>query len=118
LLTIDSDHSIEDAVASLLPLVIAILGDVGLVSKASTIFGNDGEDAVAIRPCYEMVLEQVFVLSEQCKGNRQLEAICTQVLNSSIGLLSLGEMVEILQRLLERTDGNVSMPHALIPNYS
>lgn len=117
-MTINGDHTADDAVANLLPLVVAVLCDVGLVSKASRIFGNEGEDAVEIRPCYEMVLEQVFILSEQCKSNKKLDAVCMQVLDASLGLLPLWKLVGTLQSLLGRTEGVVSMPQAPIQNYS
>lgn len=71
LLTSDNHHSVEDMVTNLLPLASAILSDVDLVSKMSKTLRKTSNSIDAARTSYIQILEQVFLLSEQCKSSKR-----------------------------------------------
>ena len=70
LLLIDGDHSIEDATANLLPFASAVLRDTGLVSRLSKKLDQENKNANLIRASHTKILENIFLLSEQCKDNK------------------------------------------------
>ena len=62
------DH-VEEAIPILLPLPFAVLGDAGLISRASKRLCDGGEVAANICALLAKTLEAIFILSEHCKGN-------------------------------------------------
>ena len=107
LLTFDRGHTADDAVAYLLPLVVAVLSDRSLIVKMSIIFRNKEKGAGTIQSCYETVLEEIFRLAEQCKSNKMVYALCVQALDATLGLLPLSKLVVALQDLLGRSEDNI-----------
>lgn len=71
LLTSINHHSLEDTVANLLPLASSILSDADLIANVFKTLRKDNSNLDAARASYIQILEQIFLLSEQCKGSKR-----------------------------------------------
>lgn len=117
---------VDGAIANLLPLASASLADTNLISKVSRKLSEGGEDAANIRTVFANILEDTLILSEHYRDDeaRQwplkytqilstlTDAIvnvpCMQLLDASLKLIPISQLIESLQGLLARTEGNVS----------
>lgn len=98
---------VDGAISNLLPLAPAILSDATLISKASKSLCDGGEGATNIRGLFANILEDTFILSEHYTGNETLNLLCMQLLDASLKLLPISELIESLQTLLARTKDNI-----------
>lgn len=62
--------NVDVAISNLLPLAPAVLGDANMIIKVSRSLSNGGEDAANIRALFAKILEDTFILSEHCRGNK------------------------------------------------
>lgn len=118
---------VDGAISNLLPLAPAILSDATLVWKVSRRISDGGEDAANIHGLFANILEDTFILSEHYRGNESCQwpddipylksinadytlvhVLCMQLLDASLRLLPISELIESLQSLLARTEDNVS----------
>ncbi len=60
---------VDRAISNLLALASASLGDSSLISKASRMLYDGGENTANIRPLFARILEATFILSEHYRGN-------------------------------------------------
>ena len=65
---LELDH-VDGTISNLLPLPSAVLRDAGFISRASKRLCDGGEVAVNICALFAKILEDIFILSEHCKGN-------------------------------------------------
>lgn len=98
---------VDRSISNLLPLAPAILDDAELISKASRRLRDDGEDAANIRALFANILEDTFILLEHYRGNKPLNAQCMQLLEASLSLPPMSELIESLQKLLTRAEDNI-----------
>ena len=57
-------------ISNLLPLAPAVLGDANMISKVFKRLSKGGEDTADIRALFADILEDTFILSEHCRGNK------------------------------------------------
>jgi len=108
LLIISKDRSVESATMGLLQLPSEVLKDQVLISKFQRKLAKGGEDAAIVRSSYAQMLEKIFDLSEKFRGNEELVALCMQILDASMGLPPMSDLVDTFQSLLSRTKDIVS----------
>lgn len=106
LLLTNKNVSVESTAVNMLRLPIVILSDQTLVSKVTKKLNKEDEDAATIRSSYAQILEEIFVLVEQSRGSRKLEVSCMRVLDASLSLSPIRELIDTLQHLLTRTNDN------------
>lgn len=99
-------EDVERAVSNLLPLASVTLGDTNLISTVRTLCDCDEGTA---KPCvlFETILEKTFILSEHYQGDETVNIPCMQLLDASLRLLPMSQLVDSLQRLLARTEDNI-----------
>lgn len=107
LLMTNKSISGESTALNMLQLPIVILSDQSLASKVTKKLNEEGEDAATIRSSYAQMLEEIFLISEQSKGSRKLEVSCMRVLDASLSLPPIRELIDTLQHLLTSTDGSI-----------
>ena len=62
--------NVDVAISNLLPLAPAVLGDANMIFKVFRRLSDGGEDAANIRALFANILEDTFILSEHCRGNK------------------------------------------------
>lgn len=107
LLMMKEDLSVESAVANLLQLPTAILGDPILVSIMRQKLKEESEDAIFVRKWYTQILEDIFSLAEQSKGSRTLSISCMRILDASLSLPPIEEVIDTLKNLLACTNDSI-----------
>jgi len=107
LLMTNKDVSVESTAVNMLQLPIVILDDQALVSKVTKKLNKQDEDAAIIRSSYAQMLEGLFLLAEQSRGSRKLDASCMRILDASLGLPPIRELIDTLQHLLGRTNDSI-----------
>ena len=107
LLMIRKDHNVESVAADMLQLPPLLLRDKALLNKIQRKVAGEGEGAATLRSLHEKVLEKIFLLSEQNKSTGKLNVLCMDILDASLTLLPMPDLVEVLQGLLERNNEDI-----------
>lgn len=107
LITIDNERTVDSATENLLPLASSILGDEAFAFEVKATINRSNENATAVRNSYAQTLQQIFLLSEQVRQNPELIVLCMEVLNASLGVLPLPDLIGTLKDLLEQRNENV-----------
>jgi len=107
LLMTNKNGNVEVTAVNMLQLPIKILGDQQLASKVTQKLNKDGEDAATIRSSYAQLLEKIFLLAEQSKGNKKLDVSCMRILDASLSLPPIRELTDTLQHLLAHTNDSI-----------
>ncbi|CAD6593091.1 MAG: snoRNA-binding rRNA-processing protein utp10 [Alectoria sarmentosa] len=100
---------VDGAISNLFPLAPAILSDANLVSEVFRRSCDGGEDAANIRALFANILEDTFILSEHYKRNETLNVLCMQLLDASLGMLPISELIESLLSVFARTEDNIRL---------
>ena len=119
-------EDVDEAISNLLPLGPATLADPNLISRVARNLSEGGKDAANICALFTDIFEDTLILSEHyrdteaCRCPWKLysktikadEAIvnvpCMQLLDASLRLMPMSQLLESLQILLARTEDNVS----------
>lgn len=62
--------NVDGAISNLLPLAPAVLSDANMIFKVFKGLHNGGEDAADIRASCANILEDTFILTKDCQGNK------------------------------------------------
>lgn len=68
--------NVDVALSNLLPLAPAVLGDANTISKVFKRLSKSSEEAADIRALFANILEDTFILSEHCQGNKTCKWLC------------------------------------------
>jgi U3 small nucleolar RNA-associated protein 10 len=79
-----------------------ILSQKRLVARAGKVLSRDDMDAARVRDLYSSLLEDILALADISKHHKRLHAVCGDVLESLLGLLSTNEFVKSVDGLLSR----------------
>ena len=117
---------VDGVISNLLPLAPASLADTNLISKVSQKLCEGGEDAANISTLFANILEDTLILSEHYRDdearqwppkytqtlstltNAIVNVPCMQLLDASLKLVPISQLIESLQGLLARPGGNVT----------
>ena len=91
----------KSAVNELL-LLPHLLSQKRLVGRAGKILSRNDMDAARVRDLYSNLLEDLLALADTVKNHKRLHAVCGDVLESLLGLLSTSEFVKSVDGLLDR----------------
>ncbi|KUL89403.1 hypothetical protein ZTR_04421 [Talaromyces verruculosus] len=74
-----------------------------LKAQMAVIFNSDAEDAVTqVAGLFSQILEQVLVMSDAVQDVKPLSNACSETLGSVLGVLSLVDLLDTVEQLLQR----------------
>lgn len=97
----------QQTALNLLELLPAILSYRRLVSQTTKLLEKDDMDASRVREVYATLLEQLLVLADTFKAEKDLHSACGDVLGALLGLLSTSEFVKSVESLLDRPNAEL-----------
>ena len=102
LLNSADDRTQASMAYNLLLLLPQIFGSQKLVSKLAKALSIESTEAHRLRRVYSRIVEQTILLADQTHTFKKLPEACDQVLDATIGLLTLQESIISLQILLDQ----------------
>ena len=107
LLMVNKDRSIYDAITNLLQLSSLVLRDESFIFKLQKKLTKENKHATLIRNSYTEMLGRMFSTFELFRDDEEVNVLCMQVLDASLGLLTIPELINTLQSLLLRSENSV-----------
>lgn len=98
---------VENLIEHLLQVPTIILSNDTMASGVTKQLNKGGDDAVAIRSLYSKLLEEIFILAQQSKGSKKMDASCKRILDASLGLPPIRELIDTLRHLLGGTNNSI-----------
>ena len=97
----DSAESGTDVSLKLLPLINELLRSRTLRYRVMQVLNSGGTDSVPIRDSSRKILEKLFLLSENCRGNVTLEKLSDSMLDGFLACIPTAELMDTINTLFE-----------------
>ena len=100
----DGDKDVEQIALRQLSAFPTFLSGKSLREQISELVDQDDMEASEVRVLYSSLLENILLLADTVKGNKNLHARCGAALSNLLNLLSIGEFIKAVENLLDRPD--------------
>jgi U3 small nucleolar RNA-associated protein 10 len=100
----DKDKDLEAIALRQLSAFPSFLANKKLRAQIGGLMENDDMEASRLRELYATLLENILVLADTVKSNKNLHGRCGQALSNHLNLLSIGEFIKAVENLLDRPD--------------
>lgn len=100
----DGDKDVEQVALRQLSAFPTFLSSRSLREQISELADQDDMEASEVRELYSRLLENVLLLADTVKADKNLHARCGAALSNLLNLLSIGEFIKAVENLLDRPD--------------
>lgn len=100
----DGDKDVEQIALRQLSAFPTFLSGKSLREQIQELVDQDDMEASEVRALYSSLLENILLLAETVKGNKNLHIRCGAALSNLLNLLSIGEFIKAVENLLDRPD--------------
>jgi U3 small nucleolar RNA-associated protein 10 len=108
----DGDKDVEQTAFRQLSAFPTFLSSKSLREQISALADQDDMEASEVRGLYSSLLENVLLLADTVKGNKNLHTRCGAALSNLLNLLSIGEFIKAVENLLDRP--NMGLRHKVL----
>lgn len=103
-ITDDSKKDVEHIAFRQLSAFPVFLSGKKLKDQISELVDRDDMEAAEVRTLYSDLLENILLLADTVKGDKNLHSRCGAALSNLLNLLSIGEFIKAVENLLDRPD--------------
>ncbi|OTA99178.1 hypothetical protein M426DRAFT_325374 [Hypoxylon sp. CI-4A] len=99
-----TDRDPQKAASRQLSLLPQLLSSRKLTTQIAKLTERDDMEASKVRELYSTLLEDLLVMADSLKPNKNLYNRCGDALSKLLNLLSIGEFIKAVETLLDRPD--------------